>query len=77
MTQLEVDRGLSSGNALQEINFWINLENALDKIKSRCNEEDIQLTLDLLKAGKRFFVAISFNADTGKIKIICITMGSK
>ncbi|XP_065912168.1 cytoplasmic dynein 1 heavy chain 1-like isoform X2 [Dysidea avara] len=65
VTQLQLDRKPPSGSALQEINFWINLGDALDRIQSKCNGEEVQLTLDVLKAGRRFLAAVSFDADTG------------
>lgn len=63
MTQL--DREPSSGTALQEISFWLNLEHALSKIQAKRSGAEIQLTLDVLKAGKRFLATVSFDSDTG------------
>jgi len=62
----QLDREPSSGTALQEISFWLNLEHALSKIQSRRSGAEIQLTLDVLKAGKRFLATVSFDSDTGK-----------
>lgn len=64
VTRLE--RDASSGTALQEISFWMNLEHALSKIHSRRHSSEVQLTLDVLKAGKRFHATVSFDADTGQ-----------
>lgn len=44
----------------------MNLEHALSKIHSRRHSAEVQLTLDVLKAGKRFHATVSFDADTGK-----------
>ena len=63
VTRLE--RDASSGTALQEISFWMNLEHALGKIHSRRHSAEVQLTLDVLKAGKRFHATVSFDSDTG------------
>jgi dynein heavy chain 1 len=63
VTRLE--RDASSGTALQETSFWMNLEHALSKIHSRRHSPEVQLTLDVLKAGKRFHATVSFDADTG------------
>ena len=63
MTQL--DREPSSGTALQEISFWLNLEHALSKIQTKRSGAEVQLTLDVLKAGKRFLATVSFDSDTG------------
>ena len=64
VTRLE--RDASSGTALQEISFWLNLENALDKIHQKRNSPEVNLTLDVLKAGKRFHATVSFDSDTGQ-----------
>ena len=78
VTRLE--RDASSGTALQEISFWMNLEHALGKIHSRRHSPEVQLTLDVLKAGKRFHATVSFDADTGEQSIcrslcdVCVCM---
>ena len=64
MTKL--DRDPASGTALQEISFWLNLERALLRIQEKRESEDIALTLDILKHGKRFHATVSFDTDTGK-----------
>ena len=71
VTRLE--RDASSGTALQEISFWMNLEHALDKIHLRRHSPEVQLTLDLLKAGKRFHATVSFDADTGEYSTMLYT----
>lgn len=63
VTRLE--RDASSGTALQETSFWLNLENALGKIYGKRNSPEVNLTLDVLKAGKRFHATVSFDSDTG------------
>ena len=45
----------------------MNLEHALGKIHSRRHSPEVQLTLDVLKAGKRFHATVSFDADTGEL----------
>ena len=50
---------------MQEINFWINLERALYNIQEKRGSIEINLTLDILKQGKRFHATISFDSDTG------------
>ena len=62
-----MERDASSGTALQEITFWINLENALNKIHRKRNSPEVNLTLDVLKAGKRFHATVSFDSDTGNV----------
>ena len=63
VTRLE--RDASSGTALQEISFWLNLENALNKIHLKRDSPEVDLTLEVLKAGKRFHTTLSFDSDTG------------
>ena len=63
VTRLE--RDASSGTALQEISFWLNLENALNRIQRKRDSPEVNLTLDVLKAGKRFHATVSFDSDTG------------
>ena len=60
-----MDRDPSSGTALQEATFWINLEKALVKIGALQDSIEVVTTLDALKAGKRFHVTTSFDSDTG------------
>jgi dynein heavy chain 1 len=54
-----------SGTALQEISFWINLEKALNRIQEKRESIEVQLTLEILKHGKRFMAIVSFDSDTG------------
>eukprot|EP00731_Ephydatia_muelleri_P024350 Em0016g621a len=61
----KLDRDASSGTALQEISFWLNLETALAKIQAKRDSAEVTLTLDVLKAGKRFHATLSFDSDTG------------
>lgn len=63
MTKL--DRDPSSGTALQEISFWLNLERALLRIQEKRESPEVALTLDILKKGKRFHATVSFDTDTG------------
>lgn len=63
MTKL--DRDPSSGTALQEISFWLNLERALLRLQEKRESVDVALTLDVLKKGKRFHATVSFDTDTG------------
>ncbi len=67
VTRLE--RDASSGTALQEISFWLNLENALNRIHRKRDSPEVDLTLELLKAGKRFHTTLSFDSDTGELAL--------
>ncbi|XP_055846761.1 dynein heavy chain, cytoplasmic isoform X3 [Episyrphus balteatus] len=61
----KLDRDPSSGTALQEISFWLNLERALYRIQEKRESPEVALTLDILKHGKRFHATVSFDTDTG------------
>ncbi|XP_078314970.1 cytoplasmic dynein 1 heavy chain 1-like isoform X1 [Crassostrea virginica] len=61
----KLDRDPSSGTALQEISFWLNLERALLRIQEKRESPEIVLTLEILKHGKRFHATVSFDTDTG------------
>ncbi|KAI9017153.1 dynein heavy chain [Gaertneriomyces semiglobifer] len=61
----KLSRDPSTGTALQEINFWTNLEKELDAIEKKLKSEEVVLTLDILKHAKRFHATVSFLADTG------------
>jgi hypothetical protein len=70
----KLDRDPSSGTALQEISFWLNLERALHRIQEKRESLEVALTLDILKHGKRFHATVSFDTDTG-INAFCSFFG--
>lgn len=55
---------------MQEVSFWLNLERALANIKEKRESVEIELTMDVLKQGKRFHATVSFDQDTGLQKAI-------
>lgn len=61
----KLERDPSSGTALQETTFWMNLERALQKIHQKRESDEIQLTLEALRKGKRFHSTVAFDSDTG------------
>ncbi|KAI9295785.1 dynein heavy chain [Neoconidiobolus thromboides FSU 785] len=61
----KLTRDPSTGSALQEINFWLSMERALDRIDVELRSDAIILTLEILKHAKRFHATVSFHADTG------------
>uniref|UniRef100_A0A1I7Y6V7 Dynein heavy chain, cytoplasmic n=1 Tax=Steinernema glaseri TaxID=37863 RepID=A0A1I7Y6V7_9BILA len=61
----KLDRDPSSGTSLQEMTFWLNLDNALKKISQKCESDEVILTLEALKAGKRFQATLSFHSNAG------------
>ena len=63
VTQLR--RDVSSGTALQEVSFWVMMEHTLTRAQAQRDSPEVILTLDILKAGKRFQPKVSFDSDTG------------
>lgn len=45
--------------------FWLNLERALQKVSQKRDNDEVMLTLETLKSGKRFVATVSFDNDTG------------
>jgi dynein heavy chain 1 len=58
-------RDVQSGTARQEIEFWNLMERSLQQIENQLRTDHVQLTLEILKAAKRFHATVSFIADTG------------
>ncbi|KAF2396617.1 cytoplasmic dynein-like protein 1 heavy chain 1 [Trichodelitschia bisporula] len=61
----KVDRDPSKISASQEINFWLQMEHALELIEQQLSSAGVLLTLEVLRNAKRFQATISFTADTG------------
>ncbi|KAJ9669487.1 dynein heavy chain [Coniosporium apollinis] len=63
-TITKTSRDPSSGTASQEINFWLNMESALEAIEAQLRSEGVQLTMEVLRHAKRFQATVSFSTDT-------------
>ena len=63
-----LDRDIRAGAALQEINFWRDMELALESIESQVQSTGVELTLEILNREKQFYVTIPFKQDTGLVK---------
>jgi dynein heavy chain 1, cytosolic len=61
------DKG-DAATTYHEVNFWLNLEKSLIKLKEKCESLEVNLTLDILKYGKRFHATVSFNTDAAGLK---------
>lgn len=61
----QVDRDPSSGTAMQEVSFFLNLEAGLQSIKEKRQSPEVTLTIQLLQQGKRFLATTGFDQDTG------------
>lgn len=59
-----VDSSSSSAD-LEEVSFWLQLEIALQQIPQELARSDVELTLNLLKAAKRFLATIALDNNTG------------
>ena len=64
-----LDRDINKGaGAVSEINFWKNMEIALDQIQLQIQSIGVEITLDILNREKQFYVTIPFKQDTGLTK---------
>lgn len=53
------------GTAMQEINFWCDLNRALLGAQEKLNSPEVEITLALLKRAKRYLATVTFSADHG------------
>ena len=77
-----MQRDVASGTALQEIGFWVSMEHAVNRLQTKRNGAEVVLTLEVLKAGKRFHATVSFDSDTGEdweygsqSSLLCVVTG--
>ncbi|KAI1945117.1 dynein heavy chain [Ophidiomyces ophidiicola] len=61
----KMSRDPDSGSAAQEINFWLDMETALEGIEAQLQADGVQLTMNILRHAKRYQATLSFVADTG------------
>jgi len=61
----KLDRDASSGTVSQEVQFWVNLERAMQQIQRQVDGPEVRLTLDVLKQSRRALATILFENDTG------------
>jgi hypothetical protein len=60
------DSDSSSTHAdLEEVTFWLSLEEALRNIRSELDSPSVALTISLLKAAKRFVATVALENNTG------------
>lgn len=65
ITKLKDGSSLTNPTAAQEINFWISLEAALNKLIDELTSDGVKLTIEILKKAKRQQAVVSFETDTG------------
>uniref|UniRef100_K3WUC5 Dynein heavy chain, cytoplasmic n=1 Tax=Globisporangium ultimum (strain ATCC 200006 / CBS 805.95 / DAOM BR144) TaxID=431595 RepID=K3WUC5_GLOUD len=53
------------GTAMQEINFWCDLNRALLGAQEKLNSPEVEITLVVLKRAKRYLATVTFSADHG------------
>lgn len=58
-------RNVEDGSAFDEVHFWGNLEQSLQALEEQINIPEVQITLSILTAAKRFHATVTFVADTG------------
>ena len=62
----KLTRDVSSGTVLQEINFWLSLERALERMEAQLRSEEVGIVMDAMRNAKRLFhVTISLTTGTG------------
>ena len=61
----KLDRDINSGAAVQEVNFWRDMEVALEKVDEQFQSTGVELTLEILNREKQFYVTMPFRQDTG------------
>lgn len=59
-----LDHPIATGNALQEINFWSQMEQRLNYVKEKQISEEVQMTLNILSQAKRYMTVMTFQHDT-------------
>ncbi|KAI3378322.1 hypothetical protein SNEBB_011029, partial [Seison nebaliae] len=64
------DYQIESGTTISEVMFWMKMEQIINGIEKEMNSSKIQLTLNILKHGKRFHITVSFESDTGLSKAL-------
>jgi dynein heavy chain 1 len=55
----------SSAPDLEEVSFWTQLEAALEHVQSELQKPTVEVTLNLLKAAKRFLATIALDNNSG------------
>ncbi|AAS51484.1 ACR258Wp [Eremothecium gossypii ATCC 10895] len=61
----KLTRNIEDGSATDEIRFWINLEQSLLALEKQIAIPEVEITLSILTAAKRFHATVTFISDTG------------
>ncbi|EDQ85850.1 uncharacterized protein MONBRDRAFT_11532 [Monosiga brevicollis MX1] len=65
-----LQRDCSTGSALQEVSFWLNLDQALQELHAQRESVMVGFTLEVLKHARRFHATVSFDSDIGLNKAL-------
>lgn len=61
---------ITTGNTLQEINYWVSFERSLNLIDQQVKMPEVELTLEILKFKKKFAITTTFENDLNLKNII-------
>ena len=61
---IKMDREVKDGDTLEEVNFWLDYEKALNAIKLQLEAPEVQMTLAIAKKANKVFVTKGFEEDT-------------
>jgi len=61
---IKMDREVKDGDTLEEVNFWIDYEKALNTIKKQVEAPEVKMTLEIAKKANKVFVTKGFEEDT-------------
>ena len=54
---------ITTGNTLQEINYWVSFERSLNLIEQQVKMPEVELTLEILKFKRKFGITTTFEND--------------
>ena len=61
---------ITTGNTLQEINYWVSFERSLNLIEQQVKMPEVELTLEILKFKRKFGITTTFENDLNLKNII-------
>lgn len=61
---------ITTGNTLQEINYWVSFERSLNFIEQQVKMPEVELTLEILKFKRKFGITTTFENDLNLKNII-------
>jgi len=61
----KLNRDVSSGSTIQEVNFWLAMERAVNHIYDAKESQPVEFTFAILRQNKRFLATTGFMQDVG------------